>query len=282
MRLTKIKEATTEASSGNKIPNENESNLAGYEVFQAVPAPRHFIPNGSLKFMKENTLNEANEYNGHSSQNSDPENELDLLMHEKQQLEMLANEKQQLEMLAKEKQQLEMLANEKQQLEMLAKEKQQLEMLVKEKKILEMPTREKQLVLEREMSTRKKEQLDRSTLEKQPQPLREKQALNVLTQEQQLLDILNKNQEMSSMEKKRMEVLTGGEKQLPEMLNQLTGLRKEVMPSNLWENVQSELIKTSSKGGMGEKMSQYLYFYCTVFNIVSYFLEKCNFLPIAT
>jgi hypothetical protein len=199
------------------------------------------------------------------------------------QANILPQEKRELEMSTWEKQKLGMSTWEKEQLEMSMREKEQLEMSTKEKQMLSLSMREKQ---ELEMSTWEKERFEKLNSAKQEILMTEmiskdrqensknlslgKQKLDSLNQEKQELE-QKLNQEQKDLEQNQLEQNLLEQKELKqqeqvlERLEQKTSVgedemrvvgRKEVMPSNLWENVRSDIIKSSSEG-MGAMLIRY-------------------------
>ncbi len=179
-----------------------------------------------------------------------------ILPQEKRELEMSTWEKQKLEMPTWEKEQLEMSmrekVREKQMLSLSMKEKQELEKSTWKEEKFEKLNSAKQEVLMTEM-TSKDRQENVKTLPSAKQNLDSwKQELEQkLNQEQK--DLEQNLLEQKQVEQKALEQ----QEQVLERLEQKTYNgedemhvvgRKEVMPSNLWENVRSDIIKSSSEG----------------------------------
>ncbi len=217
---------------------------------------------------------EGNQYRNKVSYDYVPEGEANLLLpQEKRELEMSTWEKQKLEMSTSEKEQLEMSMREKARLEMSTREKQVLSMSMRENQELEMSTWEKekfeklnsakQEVLMTEMTSKdRQENLKTLSLGKQKLDSwkQEKQELEQkLNQEQK--NLVQNQLEQKELEQKQLEQ----QEQVVERMEQKTSVgedemravgRKEVMPSNLWENVRSDIIKSSSEG-MGSIIHRY-------------------------
>jgi hypothetical protein len=180
--------------------------------------------------------------------------EANILPQEKRELEMSTWEKQKLEMSTSEKEQLEMSMREKvrenQMLSLSMSEKQGLEMSTWEKDKFEKLNSAKQEVSMTDMISKdRQENLKNLSLGKQKLDSwkQEKQEL------EQTLNQRQKDLEQNQLEQKQLEQ----QEQVLERLGQKTSVgedemravgRKEVMPSNLWENVRSDIIKSSSEG----------------------------------
>ncbi len=176
--------------------------------------------------------------------------EANILPQEKRELEMSTWEKQKLEMSTSEKEQLEMSmrekAREKQMLSLSMSEKQELEMSTWEKEKFEKLNSAKQEILMTEMTSKDgQENVKTLPLAKQKLDSWNQELEQKLNQEQKDSE---QNQKKQLEEKKALEQ----QEQVLELLEQKTSVgvvgRKEVMPSNLWENVRSDIIKTSSEG----------------------------------
>jgi hypothetical protein len=185
--------------------------------------------------------------------------EAKILPQEKRELEMSTWEKQKLEMSTWEKEQLEMSmrgkAREKQMLSLSMSEKQELEMSTWEKERFEKLNSAKQEVLMTEMTSKdRQDNLKTLSLGKQKLDSLNQEKLELEQKWNQEQKDLEQNQlEQKQLEQKELEQ----QEQVLERLEQKTSVgedemrvvgRKEVMPSNLWENVRSDIIKTSSEG----------------------------------
>ncbi len=210
---------------------------------------------------------EGNQYRNKVSYDYVSEGEANLILpQEKRELEMSTWEKQKLEMSTSEKEQLEMYMREKAQLEMSTREKQMMSLSMSEKQELEMSTWEndkfeklnsaKQEVLMTEMISKDRQENSKTfSLAKQKLDSwkQEKQELEQkLNQEQKNLvqnQLEHKQLEQKALEQKQEQVLERLEQKTSVGEDEMRAVgRKEVMPSNLWENVRSDIIKTSSEG----------------------------------